>query len=165
MKLMRCLRHLTTRGWTVVRRFPPPTLQAIEAAIRESETLHRGEIRFAIEGGLDVWSVWRGVTSRDRAVQTFGDLCVWDTEENSGVLIYVLLADHRVEILADRGFTPSVEAAEWTEVCREMERRFSADQFEAAALEGVQAVGSILARVFPLLGGNPNELPDRPVIL
>jgi uncharacterized membrane protein len=156
---------MNTTRWSLLRRFPPSTLEAIEAAIGESESSHRGEICFAIEGSLDAWSALRGVSSRDRAVRVFGDLSVWDTEENSGVLIYLLLADQKVEILADRGFANGVAKAEWAEVCREMERKFSEDRFEAAALEGVQAVGSILSRVFPQDGVNANELPDRPLIL
>jgi len=165
MDLSRCFRHLNTTRWTLLRRFPPPTLEAIESLIGESETRHRGEIRFAIEGSLDAWSVLKGVESRVRAVQVFGDLGVWDTEENSGVLIYVLLADRRVEILADRGYSSRVEAMEWNEVCRQMERDFAEERFEAGALDGVRAVDAIMARCFPSDGGNSNELPDSPVVL
>ena len=165
MDLARCFRHLNTTRWTLLRRFPPATLEAIESLIRDSETRHRGEIRFAIEGSLDAWSALKGVGSRVRAVQVFGDLGVWDTEENSGVLIYVLLADRRVEILADRGHSPRVEANVWDEVCQQMEKDFSEKRFEAGALDGVRAVGAILTRCFPLEGGNPNELPDSPVVL
>lgn len=165
MDLARCLRHLNTTRWTLLRRFPRATLEAIEAGIRESESSHRGEIRFAIEGSIDVLSVLRGVSARDRAVAVFSDLRVWDTEENSGVLIYVLLADRSVEILADRGFAKPVGAQQWSAVCRDMERRFAQGRFEAGALEGVRAVGSILERSFPALGDDLNELPDRPVIL
>ena len=165
MDLARCFRHLNTTRWTLLRRFPPATLEAIESLIGESETRHRGEIRFAIEGSLDAWSALKGVGSRARAVQVFGDLGVWDTEENSGVLIYVLLADRRVEILADRGYTPRVAANVWDEVCQQMEKDFSEKRFEAGALDGVRAVGAILTRCFPSEGRNPNELPDSPVVL
>lgn len=165
MDLARCFRHLNTTRWTLLRRFPPATLEAIESAIRESETRHRGEIRFAIEGSLDAWSALKGVGSRVRAAEVFGDLGVWDTEENNGVLIYVLLADHRVEILADRGYSPCVEGNVWDEVCQQMEKEFSGKRFEAGALEGVRAVDAILTRCFPSEGRNPNELPDSPVVL
>lgn len=165
MDIARCLRHLNTTRWTLIRRFPPATLEAIETAIRESEMTHRGEIRFAIEGSLDAWSALRGVGSRDRAAQVFGDLGVWDTEENSGVLIYLLLADHRVEILADRGFRTRVDPDEWDRICQEMERYFAETRFEAGSLDGVRAVGALLARSFPSDGGNLNELPDSPVLL
>lgn len=165
MDLARCFRHLNTTRWTLLRRFPPATLEAIEAAIRESETRHRGEIRFAIEGSLDAWSALKGVGSRVRATQVFGDLGVWDTAENNGVLIYVLLADHRVEILADRGYSPRVEAKAWDEVCQQMEKEFSEKRFEAGALDGVRAIDAILTRCFPSAGSNPNELPDSPVVL
>lgn len=165
MDLARCIRHLNTTRWTLRRRFPSTTLEAIEASIRESESRHRGEIRFAIEGSLDAWSALKGIGSRVRAVQVFGDLGVWDTEENNGVLIYVLLADHRVEILADRGYSPGVEAQLWDAVCQQMEKAFSEQRFEAGALDGVRSVGTILTRCFPLEGRNPNELPDSPVVL
>ena len=165
MDLARCFRHLNTTRWTLLRRFPPATLEAIESLIRESETRHRGEIRFAIEGSLDAWSALKGVGSRVRAVQVFGDLGVWDTEENSGVLIYVLLADRRVEILADRGYSPRIEANVWDAVCQQMEKDFSEKRFEAGALDGVRSVGTILTRCFPSEGRNPNELPDSPVVL
>jgi len=165
MDLIRCIRHARTTRWTLMRRFPPATLKAIEVAIGESETFHRGEIRFAIESGLDAWSALRGVTSRDRATQIFGDLGVWDTEEDNGVLIYVLLADHRVEILADRGFSAAVETDEWAGICRQMEGRFSEGRFEEGALCGVREVGLILTRTFPGEGDSENELPDPPVVL
>lgn len=165
MEFARCFRHMNTTRWTLIRRFPPSTLEAIETAVRESETTHRGEIRFAIEGSLDAWSALRGASSQDRAVQVFGDLGVWDTEENSGVLIYVLLADHKVEILADRGFRFQVEGDEWARICHQMERNFSERRFEAGALDGVRGVGALLARSFPADGENVNELPDSPVVL
>jgi len=165
MDVARCFRHMNTTRWTLLRRFPPATLEAIETAIRESEETHRGEIRFAIEGSLDAWPALRGVGSRERAVRVFGDLGVWDTEENSGVLIYVLLADHKVEILADRGFRSRVEADEWAQICCDMEQNFSETRFEAGALDGVRAVGALLARTFPADGSNLNELPDSPVVL
>lgn len=165
MDIARCFRHLNTTRWTLRRRFPAPTLEAIETAVRESETTHRGEIRFAIEGSLDALPALRGVSSRERAVQVFGDLGVWDTEEDSGVLIYVLLADQKVEILADRGFKSRVEDGEWAEICHKMERDFSAARFEVGALEGVRDVGALLARSFPADSSNVNELPDRPEIL
>lgn len=165
MDVARCFRHMNTTRWTLLRRFPPSTLEAIETAIRESEATHRGEIRFAIEGSLDAWPALRGVSSRERAVRVFGDLGVWDTEENSGVLIYVLLADRKVEILADRGFRSRVAANEWAQICHRMELEFSETHFEAGALNGVGAVGGLMARSFPADGGNLNELPDRPAIL
>jgi uncharacterized membrane protein len=165
MDLARCFRHLNTTRWSLRRRFPEATLDSIEQTIRESESRHRGEIRFAIEGSLDAWSALRGVESRQRAVEVFADLGVWDTEEDNGVLIYVLLADRRVEILADRGFGTRVDATEWSEVCRQMEREFAESRFDTGSRQGVRAVGALLERSFPSAGGDSNELPDSPVVL
>lgn len=165
MDLARCIRHLNTTRWSLRRRFLQSTLDSIERAISESESQHRGEIRFAIEGSLAAWSALRGVASRQRAVEVFADLGVWDTEEDNGVLIYVLLADRRVEILADRGFGSRVDPDEWAKVCRQMEREFAANRFDSGALEGVRAVGALLERSFPAMSGDANELPDSPVVL
>ncbi len=165
MELARCFRHLNTTRRSLLRRFPPASLEAIEAAISDSESHHRGEIRFAIESSLDAWSALQGVTSRERAVRVFADLGVWDTAENSGVLIYVLLADQRVEILADRGYRSRVEADEWEQVCRRMEREFSEGRFGTGAVDGVVSVGALVSRSFPVAPTDVNELPDAPVIL
>jgi hypothetical protein len=165
MDLARCFRHLNTTRWSLRRRFPRETLESIEKTIRVSEAEHRGEIRFAIEGSLDAWSALWGVESRQRAVEVFADLGVWDTEEDNGVLIYVLLADRRVEIVADRGFRTRVDASEWLEVCLRMEREFAENRFDAGSREGVRAVGLLLERSFPAADGDTNELPDSPVVL
>jgi uncharacterized membrane protein len=138
-------------------------MQAIERAIRESEKTHRGQIRFAVEAALDTLPLLRGQTARARAVEVFSHLRVWDTEHNNGVLIYLLLADRDVEILADRGIHGRVSAEAWERVCREMEAAFRAGRFEDGALAGIRAVGALLAQHFPGAGGH--ELPDRPVVL
>jgi uncharacterized membrane protein len=138
-------------------------MQAIERAIRESEKTHRGQIRFAVEATLDTLPLLRGQTARARAVEVFSHLRVWDTEHNNGVLIYLLLADRDVEILADRGIHGRVSAEAWERVCREMEAAFRAGRFEDGALAGIRAVGALLAQHFPGTGGH--ELPDRPVVL
>ena len=165
MILPRILRHLFMTAWQVQRAFPAKTLQAIEAAIRSSESTHEGELRFVIEGALDGTQLWKGQTSRERAIDLFGSLRVWDTEHNNGVLIYVLLADRRVEIVADRGIHACCGAPLWTSVCRVMEGHFAKGEFEAGAMLGIQAITGQLARHFPGQGDNPNELPDRPVVL
>jgi len=151
--------------WRLRTAFPKRALKAIESAVRESETRHDGELRFALEGALGFGQLWRGVTARQRAVELFSQLRVWDTEHNSGVLIYVQLADRRVEILADRGINARVGAGTWQRICADMERAFGAGRFEAGAIAGVQAIGRLLEQHFPAQGANPDELPDAPVVL
>jgi uncharacterized membrane protein len=161
----RVVRHLLTPHWIARRAFPRATLDRIEAAIRQSETAHAGELRFAVEAGLDPALLLKGVTPRQRAREVFAQLGVWDTEHDSGVLIYVQLVDRRIEILADRGIASKVAQATWDEICRRMETAFRAGQFEAGALEGIRETTALLARHYPPTGENPNELPDRPVLL
>ena len=151
--------------WAWRRAFPQATLDAIEAAIRESETRHGGEIRFAIENGLPAFRVWRGTTGRHRALEVFSFLRVWDTEHNSGVLVYLLLADRDIEIIADRGIDARVDPAAWKAVAQAMEAAFRQGEFERGVLEGIRQIGALLATHFPPGTRNPDELPDRPVIV
>jgi len=163
--LARIFRHLLTPGWLVYRSFPRPILSRIEEAIRESEKSHDAELRFAIEAGLPAVALVKGITPRQRAREVFGQLAVWDTEHNSGVLIYLQLVDHNIEILADRGISAKVEQATWEEICRRMESAFRSGAFEAGTLQGIRDITALLARHFPPHGAKPNELPDRPVVL
>ena len=165
MAIGRILRHLCTTSLHIRNRFPQATLDAIEQAIGASEALHSGEIRFAIEAALDFPPLLHGVTSRQRALDVFSLLRVWDTEHNSGVLIYLLLKDRKVEIVADRGIAAKVAQSEWETVCRNMERAFRGGDFKAGALAGIQDISTLLARHFPADARNPNELPNRPQIL
>lgn len=167
MDWRRWFRHAVTGRAELRRAFPPETLAAIEAAVDESERAHTGEIRFAIEASLEPGHVSAGRTPRERALEVFAGLGVWDTALNNGVLIYVLLADHDVEIVADRGFNDLVPQAQWASVCADMEQRFRAGNFRDAALAGIRAVGSIIAAHYPRQAGqrDADELPNRPVIL
>jgi hypothetical protein len=165
MDLPRILRHLAMTSSQVRRAFPAAALQAIEAAIRSSESKHSGELRFAIEGALDGAPLWRGQSARERAIDLFGSLRVWDTEHNHGVLIYVLLADRCVEIVADRGIDARCGAEAWAAICRGMEERFANGDFGAGAVLGIEAVTRLLACHFPVQPGDRNELADRPVLL
>ena len=167
MQWKRTLRHLLSTRGDLDRAFPPSALEAIERAIAASEQSHSGEIRFAIESSLDPLDALRGHAPRARALQLFGELGVWDTEHNNGVLVYVLLADRDVEIVADRGLNGRVSAAEWTAACSAMEAAFREGRHEAGALEGLQRIGALLAREFPVAAGsrNPNELANRPIVL
>ena len=133
--------------------------------MQEAETHHAGEIRFAVEAALDLPHLWHDVTPRARALQVFAQLGVWDTEANNGVLVYVLLADRAVEIVADRGIAAHVAASEWQAICRQMERHYREGRFASGSTEGVRAVAQLLARHFPGGPAGAGTLPDRPVVL
>ena len=165
VKLKRALAHLFAAPGRVRRALPKPALEHIEGAIRASEKCHRGEIRFAVEGPLEFLDVARGLTPRDRAIEVFSQLRVWDTEENSGVLLYLQLVDHDIEIVADRGIAHLIPQGEWEAICHRMEEAFRARQYEAGVLAGIEAVTAHLVRHFPASAGNPDELPDKPVVL
>ncbi len=165
VNLSRLVRHLAATPWRLRRAFPAPVLSAIEAAIRTGETCHLGEIRFVVEGALSLGALWRGQTARARALEVFSLLRVWDTEHNNGVLVYLLLAEREVEIIADRGIDRLVGEAEWERLCRIMEEHFRAGEFERGVLEAVANIGLHCERHYPLKGDNPNELPDRPTLL
>lgn len=161
----RFIKHLFMLPWAWRRAFPQATLDAIETAIRASEATHHGEIRFAIENSLAPLRVWRGTRGRERAIEVFSNLRVWDTEHNSGVLIYLLLADHDIEIVADRGIAARVDAADWEAIAQTMEAAFRQGDFEHGALAGIERISALLATHFPPQGDNPDELANRPVII
>jgi uncharacterized membrane protein len=165
MSFSRLLRHLFATRVRARRRFTDAVLADIETATREVESRHSGEIRFVIETALDPLAVLRGVTPRERGVHLFSLLRVWDTQNNNGVLIYVLLADRDVEILADRGIAERVPQADWEQVCHEIEAHYRAGRFGQGSVAGIHSVGRLLARYFPGSGGDPDELPNQPVLL
>jgi len=151
----RLIRHLCTTRWSTRARFSPAVLDAIAQAIGECEDRHGGEIRFIVESALDLPELWRDMPPRQRALQLFGQFGVWDTAHNNGVLVYVLMADRDVEIVADRGIAQHVSQAEWQAVCRQMEAHFRAGRFREASVLGILGVGALL----------DNELPNQPVLL
>ena len=163
--ISRWLQNLTTTHFALRRCFPPATLSAIDAAIAASERDHRAEIRCAIETALPLGELVNGVTSAARAAGVFSGLGVWDTAENNGVLVYVLLAEHSIEIVADRGFDGRVAPAEWAAVCREMEEAFRAGRYESGTLSALERISALARRHFPAAGEDRNELPDRTVLL
>lgn len=164
-KLLRILKHRWLDARDAYRLLGPESLARLEARVHASETAHSGEIRLCVEAGLPLPALWRGLSARDRAVELFGALGVWDTEANNGVLIYLLLADRDVEIVADRGVHAKLGKAVWDEVCREMEGAFRDGRFEQGVLAGIRSVGLRLARHYPHAGVKLNELPDRPVLI
>jgi uncharacterized membrane protein len=165
MNLARIFRHLISEG-SGRRHFPSNTLDAIQKAIAAGEHGHQGQVCFAIEGALPLGQLVQGRTPRERAREVFAHLRVWDTEHNSGVLIYVLLADHAIEIIADRGIAANVDDAGWNSISAQIQKSFAVGEFERGGVEGVSAVSEILAKHFPADGKiRANELPDRPVLL
>ena len=165
MNLKRIVKHLFAPQWIIARAFPRHTLTAIEDAIRASEKTHDGELRFAVEAGLHPLPVLRGQSARQRAHEVFSDLRVWDTEHNSGVLIYVQLVDRRIEIVADRGINAKVPQHAWDAICRRMEAAFRGHRYEGGVLAAIDEITALLVQHFPPRDDNPDELSDQPVIL
>jgi len=163
---MRWIRHLFLDQFALLRAFPVTTLAVIERAVAEQEKRHRGELRVVIEGGLPIQALAAGRTARERALEHFARLRVWDTEDNAGVLVYLLLADRRVEIVADRGIYARVGATAWETICGAMQREFAAGRFEAGMLGGLASISDLLAQHFLAgPGDNPNELHNAPVVI
>jgi uncharacterized membrane protein len=165
MSIARIGKHLLGNRSRVRSAFPPSALAAIEQAIKASEASHAGQIRFVVEGALDGAPLFRNQSARARALDVFSSLRIWDTEHNNGVLIYLLLADRDVEIVADRGVHAHVGSDGWEKICRAMEIDFRAGHFERGVLAGIHAVTQHLARHFPKQGHGDNELPDAPVVI
>jgi uncharacterized membrane protein len=158
----RIVRHLFAPSAT--RLFPADAMQRIAAAVAAGEAQHQGELCFAVEAALPLRRVFAGMDARRRALDAFARLRVWDTAGNNGVLVYLLLAERRIEIVADRALDGRVSQDQWRGVCQLMQERLGAGDAEGAAVQGVAAVSALLARHFPRLDGVPdtNELPDLP---
>jgi uncharacterized membrane protein len=164
-KLTRAIRHLCMTPWRVSRAFPDSAMNTIEAVVEQSERTHTGQIRVVVEAALPAELLWRSLPARERAIDVFSNLRIWDTEHNNGVLLYLLLADHDMEIVADRGIARRVPQEEWEAICRQMEAAFRAGDFQQGILTGIKAVTDKLIAHFPRLEGGANELPNRPLVL
>jgi uncharacterized membrane protein len=165
MGIKRIGKHLLEHHWRVRRIFTPAVLAAIERAIKAGEATHSGQVRFVVEGALDGAPLFRDQSARHRALDIFSHLRIWDTAHNNGVLIYLLFADHDVEIVADRGIDAKVGFAGWQKICTDMEVEFKRSNFEGGVIKGITAVSRELARYFPAQTAGPNELPDAPVVM
>ena len=165
VNIKRWFLHTFIPPWRWRLAFPAAVLRDIEMAVKQSERQHRGELRFAIENSLAPGWVWRGLSARQRATEVFSNLRVWDTEENSGVLIYLLLADKEVQIVADRSIHRCVPQAEWDSVAHAMQKAFRQGDFRRGSLEGIERITILLATHFPAGADNPNELSNKPVII
>jgi uncharacterized membrane protein len=163
--MQRTLRHLLSTRTEAARVFPPATLEAIAEAITAGEQTHRGEVRLVVEKSLPLSAVWDGISNRQRALALFADYGIWDTEDNCGVLIYVNLADRKVDIVADRGINLRIEPATWQAVCNTLTAGFAQGRFHDATLDAVQQVNALLRQHFPSNGARANELPDKPLML
>jgi uncharacterized membrane protein len=165
MDIKRIIKHLSVSHAVMRRIFPRKVLDDIERSIAEVEQTHAGQIRFAVEAALDIRPLLAGQSARERAIEVFSQLRVWDTEHNNGVLIYLLLADRKVEIIADRGVHAKLGQPVWDAVCKEMEVAFRRGDFDTGVIAGVRSVGEHLARHYPQVGAKTNELSDQPVML
>ena len=165
MNIKRIAKHLLMTQWQVNKSFPAATLDAIENEIRVSETLHAGEIRFVVEAGLDGAPLFKDQSPQERAIDIFSQLRIWDTEDNNGLLIYVLLADRAVEIIADRGIHAKVGAEEWQKICLKMESDFAQGSFKHGVCMGVNSITEHLLVHFPIAADDKNELPNKPVVM
>jgi uncharacterized membrane protein len=165
MNIKRIFWHLLLTHWQVKQAFPQATLAAIEQEIKASESAHTGEIRFVVEGALSGSPLILDQSARDRAINVFSQLRMWDTDYRNGVLIYLLMADHSVEIVADRGVHVKAGAPEWERVCYDMEAAFRDGRYESGVVDGIQAISRVLIAHFPKNGVDRNELPDNVVVL
>jgi uncharacterized membrane protein len=164
-KISRLFRHLFTTTAAGKRAFPAPALKAIQAAIAKGEKAHRAQMRLIVEPSLPVFDVLDGASSRQRARELFAHYRIWDTEENCGILIYINLADRKVEIIADRGVGRIIDAGEWQAACRTMTRDFARGEYRASVIAAIEQLNDLLRQRFPADGPNANELPNRPLII
>ena len=166
-RLQRLLKHRRFDTGDSRRVLGETAMLALQERIQASERLHSGELRVVVEAGLPTSYLMRDATARERAVALFGKLRVWDTENNNGVLIYLLLAEHSIELVADRGLLSKVEGLVWQRMVDRMREHFRAGRFEAGLIEAVESVSELLCEHFPLAAGeaNANELPDAPLLL
>lgn len=163
--MKRLLRHLATPGWLLRWRFRAPLLAQIERRIGEIEKEHQGELRFVVEHALELGDLMDGVTPRQRALELFGLLRIWDTEYNNGVLVYVLHADHAVEIVADRGLARSVPQERWDRLCLAVQEHFRSGDVAGGSMAALEGAAGILAQYRPGVVSGRNELPDQPLLL
>lgn len=163
--IVRFFKHLFSTPWQVQRHFSAQSLNIIEQAIASSERIHAGEIRFVVEAGLHPMQILYNKSPKKRALELFSHLNIWDTAQNNGVLIYLLLADRDVEIVADRGIHAHVGADGWEQICHDMEVLFRQGQFEAGVLQGIAEISAALAQHFPNTGASRNELPNHPIVM
>ncbi len=164
-RLLRTFRHLMSRLLFWREPVPGAVLAGIEEEIAQGELRHTAEIRIVIERALSPLTILqRGISPRERALEVFAELHVWDTAANNGVLVYVSVADHQVEILADRAASASVDSGVWEDACAQISRAAAEGRLGDGILAAVRDMNGALAAAFPGAGANPNELRDRPLV-
>jgi len=163
--LKRFFRHVWMSPIQVRRAYPDTTLVAIEAAVKASERNHRGQVRFVVEAELTTPQLWAGTTARQRAIEIFSAMRVWDTAENNGVLVYVLLADRKVEIVADRGIQHHVGDERWRAICKELELHYRKGDFVCGSVTIIEKISAELTHYFPANGSEKNEQSDKPILI
>jgi uncharacterized membrane protein len=163
--MLRFFKHIFSSGFKTHLLFPRKSLGRITEAVVNSEKKHRGEIRVCIESYLSPMQILRKISGRDRALDVFSQLRVWDTEENNGVLIYILIADHDIEILADRGVLRNAPENFWDEICGKIEVKFHEKKFEEGIIQAIDHISKLLQEKYPKNGHDDNELPDRPYLI
>lgn len=159
------LRNALTGPWIVRRYFPRDALREVELAVKQSEARHAGQLRVVIEGHLDPWEVFAHLSAGEKAVSHFAQLGVWDTEHNNGVLLYLLLSEKKIEIVADRGINNKVTPETWQHICRDMSCSFKDGNYLTGLLETIEAISDVLEKHFPDTGSEKNELPDFPLVI
>jgi hypothetical protein len=165
----RAWRHWRSSDADAKRAFPPDTLNAIGEAITAGERTHRGEVRLIVENGMPLDAVWDDVGNRQRALALFAEHGVWDTEDNCGVLVYINLAEHKVDIVADRGISRRIAQPTWQAICDTMTAGYRQGEFHHSTLAAIEQINGLLRTHFPADGAggavNDNELPDHPIVL
>lgn len=167
-KFSRTVRHLTTTQFAAKCAFPSATLHAIQKKIAKGEGRHRAEIRLIVEPALELSAIWQGLSSRERAHELFSLYRIWDTEENCGVLVYINLADHQIEIIADRGIARLVPHSDWHAVCTTMTSGFARGKYHDSVLDGLLQLNTVLEHYFPeenMMHPQPNQLSNQAILL
>ncbi len=162
--IIRWLKHLCTPTWRVRRLFPQAVLNKMKMGIGASEQLHQGQLRFVIESSFDAAAIFAGMSPRERALDWFGALRVWDTEHNSGVLVYISVADHAIEIIADRGINRVINPNIWNGVCLMIQAKFAEKSYAEGLGVGLAAINELLVANMPRNTPLVNELSDEVVL-
>lgn len=164
-RLKRQWRHWMSTTRRGRQAYPDTALAQLGQAITAGEQRHRGEVRLIVEHSMPSEAIWQDVSSRARAIALFAEYRVWDTQDNCGVLLYVNLAEHKVEIVTDRGIGSRIDNSVWQQVCQTMTAGFARGEFQSSTLAAIEQVNALLEQHFPANGARANELPDRPVVL
>ncbi len=169
-RFLRVVKHRWQSDDAASQWLPPAARARLTEAVAQSETQHSGEIRIYIESALPNSYLWQDIPVAEmvhqRALSLFGKLKVWDTEHNNGVLIYLLLVERRLEIVADRGLNRQVPPNTWVNLSARMSAAFKSSTPEAGLHMALQEVNRLLATYFPITSqqDNPDELPNEPIL-